>query len=126
MTRKTFNIVLAVITIVSLLCAFALTSMSVQISRNKATNKAKEEVLGTWTNVTKPQMIIQFTSDNEYKVMGEVQATYIVDPDEAIITLEYTPEMGGMIENYSYVFNSNHSQLTLTNIETGEATLYSR
>ena len=126
MSRKAFNIVLTVITLVSLLAAFALTSSSVQISRNKADNQAKEEVLGTWTDTLNPQMIIQFTNENEYKEMGQVQATYSVDPNDATITLQYLPDLGGETKRFNYAFNSNHSQLTLTNLDTGESILYSR
>lgn len=126
MSRKTFNIVLTIITVVSLLTAFTLTSMSIQISRNKATNKAKEEILGTWTDIANPQMIIQFTSENEYKVMGQIQAIYSVDPNNSIITLNLVDELGGNTEYYEYVFNSNHSQITLTNVDTGVSTVYSR
>ena len=126
MSRKAFNIVLTIITLTSLVAAFALTSMSVQISRNKATNKAKEEVLGTWTDTLNPQMIIQFTNENEYKEMGQVQATYNVDPNDATITLQYLPDLGGETRRFNYAFNSNHSQLTLTNLDTGESILYSR
>lgn len=126
MSRKAFNIVLTIITLTSLVAAFALTSMSVQISRNKATNKAKEEVLGTWTDTLNPQMIIQFTNENEYKEMGQVQATYSVDPNDATITLQYLPDLGGETKRFNYAFNSNHSQLTLTNLDTGESILYSR
>lgn len=126
MAKRTFTIVLAVITIISLLAAFALTSMSVQISKNKATSKAKKEILGTWTDTANPQMIIQFTSDNDYKVMGQLQATYIVDPNNDIITLNYTEEFGGATEYYEYTFNSNQSEVTLVNVDTNVATLYTR
>lgn len=126
MAKRTFNIVLAVITIISILAAFALTNMSMQISKNKVASKAKEEILGTWTDTTNPQMIIQFTNDNEYKVMGQTQATYSVDPNNNIITLKYTEEFGGMTEYYTYTFNSNHSEVTLSNVDTGQAILYSR
>ena len=126
MSRKTFNIVLTVVTVISLIAAFALTAMSVQISRNKATNIAKEDILGTWTDTTNPQMIIQFTSENEYKVMGQVQATYSLDPSNSILTLTFTPEAGGQVDNYNYAFSTNHSQLSLTNLNTGESVLYSR
>ncbi len=126
MSRKTFNIVLTVITLVSLLAAFAITSMSVQISRNKAVNVAKEEVLGTWTDTLNPQMIIQFTNDNEYKEMGQTLAAFSVNPNDSTITLDYLPELGGETKRYNYAFNSNHSQLTLTNLDTGESVLYTR
>lgn len=126
MTKKTFNLVLAGITIVALLAAFALTSMSVEISKNKATTKAKTEVLGTWTDVNNPQMIIQFTNEDQYKVMGQTEATYNVDPNNSIITLSFTPEYGGMNQYYSYGFADNHSQLIMTNVDTGEIIQYTR
>ena len=126
MSRKAFNIVLTVITLVSLLAAFALTSTSVQISRNKATNQAKEEVLGTWTDTLNPQMIIQFTSENEYKEMGQVMATFTINPEDSTIVLTFLPDYGSEVRRYNYAFNSNHSQLTLTNLDTGESILYSR
>lgn len=126
MTKKTFNIVIASITIVSLLAAFALTSMSMEISKNKATNKARSEVLGTWTDTANPQMIIQFTNENQYKVMGETQATYVVDPNNSIITLSFLPDFGGMNQYYTYGFNDNHSQLIMTNVDTGESISYTR
>lgn len=126
MSKRTFNIVLAVITVVALLAATALTSMSVEISKNKATSKAKTQLYGTWTDVSNPQMIIQFNDDEEYRVMGQTQAHFQVDPNNSILTLNYTPEQGERTEYYSYGFDPNHSQLTLKNVDTGQEIVYSR
>ena len=123
MTSRQFNYVVAGITILSLLAAFALTSISVEISKNKATNQAKQTVLGTWTDTTNPQRILQFTNENEYKENGVTMAEFKVNPNDSTITLDY-PD--GNQQIYGYALSPNHSELTLTNTQDGTSIVYSR
>ena len=126
MTKKQLNIALAVITLASLLLAFGLTSVSASISQNKVENKAKEEIVGIWTDSTNPQMIVQFTNNNVLQVMGTDAAVYRVNPDSQTVTLKYGEDYGNKEMVYAYTLNDEHTQLVMTDNATGQSITYTR
>ena len=127
MTNKQFNIGIAAVTLIALLCAFLLTGFSDSYQAAREEEDATSVLIGTWLDDSNPDyMKLTFTKDGNFQIAGADAATYTTDAAAGTVTLVYNSSFGGTTVVYTYTLAENNTKLTLTDTTTSTTASYTK
>lgn len=102
--------------------AFGLTQLSRSIAAEK---QEKASFVSTWTNQA-AGLVVEFTSDGQFKISGTTAAEYTIDTDNKTVTFVYDQTYGGQTVTMTYTLSQDNNTLTLVNSTDGTTYAYVR